>query len=73
MTLGRIASLIATATLNGAEPFAHLEATLEAIAAVHRQKRIDDASAMEFQAINLRTSDPGTPLRCLFFIYTIYK
>ncbi|CRL14716.1 Transposase [Phaeobacter italicus] len=41
-TWGRIASLIATAKINGVEPFAYLKATLEAIAAGHPASRIDE-------------------------------
>ena len=40
--LGRIASLIETAKLNRAEPYAWLKDTLEAIAASHPNSRIDD-------------------------------
>jgi transposase len=39
---GRIASLIATAKINGVEPFAYLKATLEAIAAGHPASRLDE-------------------------------
>ncbi len=41
---GRIASLIKTAKLNGAEPYAYLKATLEAIASGHPASRIDELS-----------------------------
>lgn len=37
----RIASLVATAKVNGVEPFAYLKATLEAVAAGHPQAKID--------------------------------
>jgi hypothetical protein len=39
---GRIASLIETTKINGVEPFAHLNATLEAIAAGHPKGQIND-------------------------------
>ena len=40
---GRIASLIATAKMNGIDPFAYLEATLQALANGHPKKsRLDD-------------------------------
>ncbi|PVH27210.1 IS66 family transposase [Pararhodobacter oceanensis] len=45
---GRIASLIATAKINGVEPFAYLKATLEAIAAGHPTRRIDDLLPWNF-------------------------
>uniref|UniRef100_UPI0035CCCFC6 transposase domain-containing protein n=1 Tax=Leisingera caerulea TaxID=506591 RepID=UPI0035CCCFC6 len=45
----RIASLIATAKTNGAEPFAYLQATLEAIAAGHPASRLDKLLAWNFQ------------------------
>jgi transposase len=45
---GRIASLIETAKINGVEPFAYLKATLEAIAAGHPQKRINDLLPWNF-------------------------
>ncbi|NDR56324.1 IS66 family transposase [Pseudoruegeria sp. M32A2M] len=45
----RIASLIATAKVNGVEPFAYLKATLEAIAAGHPQSRIDDLLPWNFK------------------------
>jgi transposase len=38
----RIGSLIATAKMNGIEPFAYLKATLEVIVNSHPQSRIDD-------------------------------
>ena len=37
----RIASLIATAKVNGVEPFAYLKTTLKAVAAGHPQAQID--------------------------------
>ncbi|QEW20350.1 Transposase [Marinibacterium anthonyi] len=46
---GRIASLIETAKINGVEPFAYLKATLEAIAAGHPQKRIDELLPWNFK------------------------
>ena len=46
---GRIASLIETAKINGIEPFAYLKATLEAIAAGHPQKRIDELLPWNFK------------------------
>ncbi|MFN3276386.1 MAG: transposase domain-containing protein [Paracoccus sp. (in: a-proteobacteria)] len=45
----RIASLIATAKINGVEPFAYLTATLEAFAAGHPQARIDDLLPWNFK------------------------
>lgn len=45
----RIASLIATAKINGIEPFAYLKATLEAVAAGHPQARIDDLLPWNFK------------------------
>ncbi|NVK16511.1 MAG: IS66 family transposase [Rhodobacteraceae bacterium] len=45
---GRIASLIATAKINGAEPFAYLKATLEAIAAGHPASRLDELLPWNF-------------------------
>lgn len=59
---GRIASLIETAMINGVEPFAYLKATLEAIAAGHRQGRIDDAPTVELQAVKLNPSGMQPPL-----------
>lgn len=46
---GRIASLIATAKINGAEPFAYLKATLEAIAAGHPASQLDELLPWNFQ------------------------
>ncbi|WP_409201400.1 transposase domain-containing protein [Leisingera sp. M658] len=46
---GRIASLIATAKINGAEPFACLQATLEAIAAGHPASQLDELLPWNFQ------------------------
>ncbi|WP_240722877.1 IS66 family transposase, partial [Poseidonocella sp. HB161398] len=46
---GRIASLIETAKINGVEPFAYLKATLEAIAAGHPKKRIDELLPWNFK------------------------
>lgn len=46
---GRIASLIATAKINGVEPFAYLKATLEAIAAAHPANRLDELLPRNFQ------------------------
>lgn len=46
---GRIASLIETAKINGVEPFVYLKATLEAIAAGHPQKRIDELLPWNFR------------------------
>lgn len=58
---GRIASLIETCKINGIEPFAYLKATLTAIANGHPQSRIDDAAAMELQAVKLScTCCPAT-------------
>ncbi|ABL71382.1 IS66 C-terminal element [Paracoccus denitrificans] len=45
----RIASLIATAKVNGVEPFAYLKTTLEAVAASHPQARIDDLLPWNFK------------------------
>ena len=45
---GRIASLIATAKINGVEPFAYLKATLEAIAAGHPANRLDELLPWNF-------------------------
>ena len=47
-TWARIASLIATAKINGVEPFAYLKATLEAIAAGHPASRIDELMPWNF-------------------------
>ncbi|SFO52412.1 Transposase [Paracoccus pantotrophus] len=44
-----IASLIATAKINGVEPFAYLKATLQAVAAGHPQARIDDLLPWNFK------------------------
>jgi hypothetical protein len=46
---GRIASLIATAKINGVEPVAYLKATLEAIAAGHPVSRLDELLPWNFQ------------------------
>jgi transposase len=46
---GRIASLIATAKMNGIEHFAYLKATLEALANGHPQSRIDDLMPWAFK------------------------
>jgi len=46
---GRIASLIETAKINGIEPFDYLRATLEAIAAGHPRKRIDELLPWNFK------------------------
>ncbi len=46
---GRIASLIATAKINGVEPFAYLKATLEAIAEGHPASRLDELLPWNFQ------------------------
>lgn len=46
---GRLASLIETCKINGAEPFAYLKSTLEAIAAGHPKGRIDDLLPWNFQ------------------------
>ncbi|WP_409201671.1 transposase domain-containing protein [Leisingera sp. M527] len=46
---GRIASLIATAKINGVEPFAYLKDTLEAIAAGHPASRLDELLPWNFQ------------------------
>ena len=46
---GRIASLIATAKMNGIDPFAYLKATLEALANGHPQSRIDDLMPWAFK------------------------
>ena len=48
-TWGRIASLIATAKINGVEPFAYLKATLEAIAAGHPASQIDELLPWNFK------------------------
>ncbi|WP_425074859.1 IS66 family transposase [Sagittula sp. S175] len=48
-TWARIASLIATAKINGVEPFAYLKATLEAIAAGHPASRIDELLPWNFK------------------------
>ena len=45
---GRIASLIETAKINGAEPFAYLKATLEAIASGHPNDRLDELLPWNF-------------------------
>ena len=45
---GRIASLIETCKLNGAEPYAYLKATLEAIVAAHPASRIDELMPLNF-------------------------
>nr|WP_317961399.1 transposase domain-containing protein [Phaeobacter inhibens] len=45
---GRIALLIATAKINGAEPFACLQATLEAIAAGHPANQLDELLPWNF-------------------------
>ncbi len=47
-TWARAASLIATAKINGVEPFAYLKATLEAIAAGHPASRIDELLPWNF-------------------------
>jgi len=47
-TWARIASLIATAKINGVEPFAYLKATIEAIAAGHPASRIDELLPWNF-------------------------
>lgn len=44
----RIASLIATCKINGAEPYVWMKATLEAIAAGHPQSRIDELMPWAF-------------------------
>lgn len=49
---GRIASLIATAKINGVEPFAYFKATLEAIANGHPASRIDQLLPWNFQPSN---------------------
>jgi len=46
---GRIASLIATAKINGVEPFAYLKATLEAIANGHPAAQTDQLLPCNFQ------------------------
>ncbi len=46
---GRIASLIETCKINGVEPFAYIKATLEAIAAGHPDKQIDDLLPWNFK------------------------
>lgn len=45
----RIASLIATAKINGVEPFAYLKATFEAIAEGHPASRLDELLLWNFQ------------------------
>ena len=47
-TWARIASLIATAKINGVEPFAYLKATLEVTAAGHPASKIDDLLPWNF-------------------------
>ena len=47
-TWARIASLIATAKINGVEPFAYIKATLGAIAAGHPASRIDELLPWNF-------------------------
>jgi len=47
-TWARIASLIASAKINGVEAFAYLKATLEAIAAGHPASKIDDLLPWNF-------------------------
>lgn len=47
--MGRIASLIETAKINDVEPFAYLEATLEAIANKHSQSAIADLLPWNFK------------------------
>ncbi|KAF0206631.1 MAG: hypothetical protein FD172_3916 [Methylocystaceae bacterium] len=44
----RIASLIATCKINGAEPYVWMKATLEAIVAGHPQSRIDELMPWAF-------------------------
>jgi len=46
----RLASLMATCKLNGIEPFAYMKATLEALAAGHRNAEIDQLLPWNFQA-----------------------
>jgi len=46
---GRITSLIATAKMNGIDPFAYLKATLQALANGHPQSRIDDLMPWAFK------------------------
>jgi transposase len=46
---GRIASLIATAKMNGIDPFAYLKATLQALANGHPQSRLDDLMPWAFK------------------------
>mgnify|MGYP001943966302 CR=1 FL=1 len=47
-TWARIASLIATAKINGVEPLAYLKASLEVIAAGHPASQIDDLLPWNF-------------------------
>ena len=47
-----IASLIATAKINGVEPFAYLTATLETIATGHPASEIDDLLPWNFRTSN---------------------
>lgn len=46
----RLASLIGTCKLNGIEPFAYMKATLEALAAGHRNADIDELLPWNFKA-----------------------
>jgi transposase len=46
---GRIASLIATAKMNGIDPFAYVKATLQALANGHPQSRLDDLMPWAFK------------------------
>ena len=63
---GRIASLIETCKINDVEPFAYLKATLTAIANGHPQSGLDEAAAMEIQAVKLnRQCPPGNAYECL--------
>ena len=51
---GRIASLIATANMNGIDPFAYLKATLQALADGHPQGRLDDLMPWAFKPASSR-------------------
>ena len=51
---GGIASLVETCKINGIEPFAYLKATLTALANGHPQSRLDEAAALELQAVKLK-------------------
>jgi len=52
----RLASLIGTCKLNGVEPFAYMKATLEALAAGHRNADIDMLLPWNFSALRTATA-----------------